>query len=595
MAHSDGRKPEKPLGDGNPSDTLSEEIFAWVVVDDSPMTPEAAEGGHVAPDDVEAAQVARGAGRQLVLSAPAVARALGYDVPEATTDAGISGAVSSEAIGAGNGLSPLPQSSSHSLRDTVMANLTSGPATHILPLLGGGSNSGAAVFPVASQNHTGGSGGHLIAAGHDNGPAVAGLIPNGTEGKPLAIHLTAVDGHNSSKGLALTIGGLPAGTTLNHGHPGPGGVWVLNPGTDLGNLVMTPPKDWSGNGSLTLTAVQPNGQMAQAQVPFQVKSTPDPAIISGTDSGTTVEDRVTSASGQLNVIDPDPGQDHFAASKLFGQFGNLTTDQSGHWTYELSNNSAPVQALLGGAMVRDVFKVHSIDGTAHQIVVNVLGTDDKAVISGTGVGTVTEDSLQSAGGKLDAIDPDAGQASFVPQPLAAGAHGVLTVQPDGIWSYALNNGQPVVQALKSGDQLTDTVTVRTVDGTSHQIQITIHGTNDAPVLSAATASATEDGSAVSGQMSATDVDSGDTQAYSLGQAAPAGFALTGDGSWSFDPTDAAYQHLAAGATEQVRIPVTVTDSAGGSDTKTLVITVTGSNDGPVVSGPVSLPGGTEDT
>ncbi|MDU9007034.1 cadherin-like domain-containing protein, partial [Sedimentitalea todarodis] len=110
-----------------------------------------------------------------------------------------------------------------------------------------------------------------------------------------------------------------------------------------------------------------------------------------------------------------------------------------------------------------------------------------------------------------------------------------------------------------------------------------------------TASATEDGSAVSGQMSATDVDSGDTQAYSLGQAAPAGFALNTDGSWSFDPTDAAYQHLAAGATEQVRIPVTVTDSAGGSDTKTLVITVTGSNDGPVVSGPVSLPGGTEDT
>ncbi|WP_246059254.1 VCBS domain-containing protein, partial [Shimia litoralis] len=106
-----------------------------------------------------------------------------------------------------------------------------------------------------------------------------------------------------------------------------------------------------------------------------------------------------------------------------------------------------------------------------------------------------------------------------------------------------------------------------MDGTTKQIQITIHGTNDAPVLSAATASATEDGQSVTGQVSGTDVDSGDTLAYSLGQAAPAGFTFNADGSWSFDPTDAAYQHLAAGATQQVTVPVTVTDSTGATDTE----------------------------
>ncbi|WP_282159495.1 VCBS domain-containing protein, partial [Shimia thalassica] len=94
-------------------------------------------------------------------------------------------------------------------------------------------------------------------------------------------------------------------------------------------------------------------------------------------------------------------------------------------------------------------------------------------------------------------------------------------------------------------------------------------------------------------MSATDVDTGDTLAYSLGQAAPAGFTLNADGSWSFDPTDAAYQHLAAGATQQVTIPVTVTDGTA-TDTQNLTITITGTNDGPAVSGPVTLPGGTED-
>ncbi|MTI03909.1 hypothetical protein E1180_00005, partial [Roseibium denhamense] len=59
--------------------------------------------------------------------------------------------------------------------------------------------------------------------------------------------------------------------------------------------------------------------------------------------------------------------------------------------------------------------------------------------------------------------------------------------------------------------------VHSADGTAHRIQITIHGTNDAPVLSAATASATEDGSTVTGQMSATDVDTGDTKAFSVSQ------------------------------------------------------------------------------
>ncbi|WP_170125988.1 VCBS domain-containing protein, partial [Pelagimonas varians] len=98
----------------------------------------------------------------------------------------------------------------------------------------------------------------------------------------------------------------------------------------------------------------------------------------------------------------------------------------------------------------------------------------------------------------------------------------------------------------------------------------------------------------SGQMSATDVDTGDSQSYSLVQAAPAGFAMGPDGSWTFDPTDAAYQHLTANATQQITVPVTVTDSAGVTDTQNLVITVTGTNDGPVVSGRVSLPGGTED-
>ncbi|MDI5846272.1 VCBS domain-containing protein, partial [Shewanella xiamenensis] len=63
-----------------------------------------------------------------------------------------------------------------------------------------------------------------------------------------------------------------------------------------------------------------------------------------------------------------------------------------------------------------------------------------------------------------------------------------------------------------------------------------------------------------------------------------GFTLNADGSYSFDPSNAAYQHLAQGQTETLSIPITVTDSTGATSTANLTITLTGSNDGALISG-----------
>ncbi|SMP34531.1 VCBS domain-containing protein [Roseibium denhamense] len=223
-----------------------------------------------------------------------------------------------------------------------------------------------------------------------------------------------------------------------------------------------------------------------------------------------------------------------------------------------------------------------------------------ARISGLDTGTAREDhhvvgSKLSAGGLLTVSDPDAGEDKFQAVAGAPGSagYGSFTVAENGRWTYSADNSQAVIQALRPGISLVDRVTVHSADGTAHELRVVITGTNDTPVLSAATASATEDGSSVKGQMSATDVDAGDTKAYSIGQPVD-GFTMHADGSWSFDPSHAAYQHLAAGQTQQVTIPVTVTDSAGARDTENLVITVTGTNDAPVLRGPVDLGSGTED-
>ncbi|CAM5450522.1 VCBS domain-containing protein [Eoetvoesiella caeni] len=69
--------------------------------------------------------------------------------------------------------------------------------------------------------------------------------------------------------------------------------------------------------------------------------------------------------------------------------------------------------------------------------------------------------------------------------VIAGKYGTLTVKADGGYSYALDNGNPAVNALKTGESLTDEVfsyTLRDPVGSADvaQLTITIHGVTDGP-------------------------------------------------------------------------------------------------------------------
>uniref|UniRef100_UPI001AEDDF63 VCBS domain-containing protein n=1 Tax=Mesorhizobium amorphae TaxID=71433 RepID=UPI001AEDDF63 len=68
-----------------------------------------------------------------------------------------------------------------------------------------------------------------------------------------------------------------------------------------------------------------------------------------------------------------------------------------------------------------------------------------------------------ATGDLDASDVDSLTDFSV---VSNGAHGTLSINAAGEWSYALNEDDAAVQALNTGDPaLTDTITVQTADGT----------------------------------------------------------------------------------------------------------------------------------
>ncbi|WP_174410660.1 VCBS domain-containing protein, partial [Desulfovibrio psychrotolerans] len=87
---------------------------------------------------------------------------------------------------------------------------------------------------------------------------------------------------------------------------------------------------------------------------------------------------------------------------------------------------------------------------------------------------------------------------------------------------------------------------------------------------------------VTGKLEATDVD-GDELAYSLVSAAPAGFTLNPDGTYTFDATDPAYDSLKAGQVKTMVVTYKVEDGNGGEATAKLTIKVTGTNDAPVAN------------
>ncbi len=219
-----------------------------------------------------------------------------------------------------------------------------------------------------------------------------------------------------------------------------------------------------------------------------------PAVISGINSGTVIEDfdpdnnGLLEISAKLNISDSDPGEASFIANTITGTYGNIVIHTDGNWHYSANNNQAAIQNLDTGKSLTDSITVSSIDGTTHTITIIILGVDEvatntPAIISGTSTGSVTEDidpdnnNLLEVAAKLDITDPDAGEAAFIANTIN-GNYGSLVIDTAGNWSYATSNSQVAIQNLATGATLTDSLTVSSIDGTTHTVSITIIGVDE---------------------------------------------------------------------------------------------------------------------
>ena len=67
--------------------------------------------------------------------------------------------------------------------------------------------------------------------------------------------------------------------------------------------------------------------------------------------------------------------------------------------------------------------------------------------------------------------------------ILAGQYGMMAfVESTGTWTYTLNNSHTMVQGLGDSETLTETFTFTALGAENFDVEITITGVNDAPVL-----------------------------------------------------------------------------------------------------------------
>ncbi|WP_323752734.1 VCBS domain-containing protein, partial [Marinobacter sp.] len=326
-----------------------------------------------------------------------------------------------------------------------------------------------------------------------------------------------------------------------------------------------------------------------ATVTITVTGTNDAAVINVTATDTSVtEDDVgnNTAAGTVTITDPDAGEGSLISSTA--NYGLVAVDGSGNWTYSLDSSHAAVQALAAGDTLSDTITFTSDDGATQTQVITITGANDAAVISGDSAAAVSEDGSLTDSGTLTISDTDDGEAVFIPQSSAASTSGYGTVDLDnaGNWTYSLDNSNFTVQALGEGEDLSDSFTVTSADGSTQVVSVTITGKDDKALISGNTSFSGNEGDTVSGDINATDVEGlNDGSYFTVTIQATHGVAKidSATGAWKFAPNDPDWF-----GTDQ--FTVMVTDDKGGTTEQIISITLANVDDAAVITGDTSFTG-----
>nr|WP_254592110.1 VCBS domain-containing protein [Vibrio cholerae] len=384
---------------------------------------------------------------------------------------------------------------------------------------------------------------------------------------------------------------------------------------DIGRTQVTltiPTTDLPVNGPITVdaTLTDPVGNTSPKGTDNSVVNA---VPLPGDDQFTVAEDGTVT----INVLgnDTDADGDRLTITAINGQDiseGGSVAINNGSVTLSNGQMIFTPAPDFNGDISFDYTITDGVNSSTGGVTGTVIPVNDAAVIAGDDIGAVTEDAspdVLTDTGVLTVTDVDgADEAKFVAGngTPSAGALGTLTIDADGKWTYNVDNSK--VQYLGEDETKVETFVVKSVDGTEHTLTITITGTNDVPVLQADVGEVNEDAiltvDAANGVLANdTDVD-GDTLTVTGILSGTSGTAtavsangdtvltnsygtltIRADGSYSFNANGADAQKLAADQTAEVVFTYTASDGTE-SLTSTLTITITGTNDAPVLQADV---------
>ena len=234
--------------------------------------------------------------------------------------------------------------------------------------------------------------------------------------------------------------------------------------------------------SFTLS-VSDGSDTATAPYIVNITGADDAAVISGTTSGSGAED--STIAGKLTVTDVEGLADntYFTVSTNPSNGTASIDPASGTWSYTPTAN-------FNGSDAFTVTITDDCDGTTTQeIDLTITAVDDPAAVTDDSdlTGSVTENSSNdTVTGTVDITDVDANQpprfsdVALTPTANGYGSYFVSSSHQNtaGTWSYTLNNANDTVDALSTGETLTDSFTLTATDGSTQAITITINGADE---------------------------------------------------------------------------------------------------------------------
>lgn len=179
-----------------------------------------------------------------------------------------------------------------------------------------------------------------------------------------------------------------------------GGVAIVN-----SMLVFNPEDDFSylaggetATTTINYTIVTAAGRSASSTVTVTVTGLDNAPEFSGALAGDVWEGGVTTATGQAIVHDADHDQSSFRAESVEGEFGTLTINAAGEWSYALNEGAEGLRTLNSGENAVERIEIRSEDGTFHSVEVTVHGSDELVTLPETYAGADPNDHDGVTGG-----------------------------------------------------------------------------------------------------------------------------------------------------------------------------------------------------